>query len=174
MKSAKLSYHSSFPWTPISGWAGARGYGWAYLSGPGGQFRRPKFIKHPFPTQRRLWCLLKVEFNGIKLDFATPQEVDHFRNVMRRKVLPSGHALVSGRAVGRPNNHWLSRLPKKAKPWKFREAICRYLEEVPEVREFRSFYAENPIRMQFEGMFDTSSDARAAAKEAEAVQLECG
>ncbi len=82
-----------------------------------------------------------------------------FLEVMSRKVLPSGHALVAGVAVGRPNGHWLSRLPRRAKPLKFRLALCRYLREAPEVAAFREFYSGTPLRFAFDGFHESFQGA---------------
>ena len=96
------------------------------------------------------------------LVFSTPLELDQFLSVMSKNPLPSGRSLFPGRAVGRPNNHWLSRLPSKAKTLKCRMAACRYLTEAPAVRRFREFYAPNPVRTQFDGFYDSYYEAQAA------------
>jgi hypothetical protein len=159
MKSAKLSYSRIFPETPISIWAGARIFGWTRESTPGGQYKRPRRVQHPFVHQRKIWCLLTIHFHGIDLLFATPRELDQFIHVMERNPLPSGWALVPGWAYGRPNRHWLSRLPKHTKTWKYRQAVCKYLRENKIVQEFRDFYEEQPIKFEFEGIY-SYHDAR--------------
>ena len=123
MKSAKISHFRDFLWSPVSGWVGACGWGWVNRKTASGQYMRPKWLPHPYAEQRKLWCRLEVHFNGIDLQFALPQELDQFIEVMSQKILPSGRALVASRAIGRPNNHWLSRLPGRAKPLKFRLAL---------------------------------------------------
>lgn len=159
MKSAKLSYHAIFPDTPISGRAGARWLAWVPQQSPGGQYRRPRRIVHPFLEQRKLWCLLSVHFQGVDLRFAMPLELDLFVAVMSRNPLPSGRSLVPDCAIGRPKRHWLARLPKEAKPWKFRKAICEYLAANETVRQFRAFYETRPLEFQFEGIFDSYLEA---------------
>lgn len=161
MKSAKLSYHTIFPATPISGRAGARWYGWASGTTAGGQRKRPTQVTHPFLSQKKLWCLLSIHFQGVDLRFAMPEELDQFIAVMSRNPMPSGRSLVPDCAIGRPNNHWLSRLPKKAKPWKFRQAVCRYLAENETTKRFRAFYEGQPVQFRFEGVFDSYWFARA-------------
>ena len=159
MKSAQLTYHRAFPWSPISGWAGAREYGWVQRPNASGQPRLPETIYHPFPWQRLLWCRLAVHFQGVDLLFAMPLELDQFIAVMGANPLPSGRSLLPEQRRGRPNNHWLSRLPAKAKTWKFRQAVCRYLETSPEVRRFRAFYEAKPPRLEFKGVFNSYGEA---------------
>ncbi|WP_412565599.1 hypothetical protein [Thalassobius sp. MITS945101] len=154
MKSATLSYHKEFPWTPMSGWVGARKTGYVRQSSASGQFKRPKSIVHPFWSQRRMWCLLSVHFHGVDLRFAFPQELDHFLEILEQKHLPSGFSLLPGQQlVGRPNNHWLSRLPAKAKRWKFRQQLCVFLRDSSQVLQFRSFYAADVVQTEFEGVY---------------------
>jgi len=109
--------------------------------------------------------LLSVHFQGVELRFALPEELDLFMSVMSRNPLPSGRSLVPDCAIGRPNQHWLSRLPKEAKPWKFRQAICKYLSECKTVKEFRAFYQQRPIQFKFEGVCASYFEVHAAVRE---------
>lgn len=160
MKSATLSYHREFPWAPMSGWAGARRGGWRQEGKPGGQFRTPRWVQHPFYFQRKLWCQLSVHFDGVDLVFAMPAELDLFIEVMSQNPLPSGWRLLKGLPRGRPNNHWLSRLPREAKPWKFRQAVCKFIRENETVEEFLRFYQTQPVQLSFEGIYDNHYEAR--------------
>lgn len=162
MKSVTLTFHEDFPGTPVSGWAGARWIGWVKQENASGQPQRPKQVTHPFLEQRKLWCLLQIHFDDVDLSFATPRELDHFVDVLSQNPLPSGGSLVSGQAVGRPNNHWLSRLPAKAKPLKFRKRLCDYLRSSEDVERFRDFYRTEPIRFDFEGVYDSFFEAHQA------------
>lgn len=162
MKKITLSYHRDFQWAPISGRAGARKYGWKNLRTETGQWKSPKTVRHPFAKQRKLWCVMVVEFQDIELIFAMPPELDQFLDVMSQNPLPSGHRLVKGQKLGSPNGHWLSRLPKKAKSWAFRQKICRFLETDPRVQKFRDFYMSQPVQLEFEGYFDSYHDAKRA------------
>lgn len=163
MKSAVFSRREVFPETPISFWAGARRFGWTRSVTPGGQRRRPQRIPHPFLSQRKMWGLLEASFQGVDLIFATPQELDQFLAVMSRNPLPSGGSLVPGWRLGRPNAHWLSRLPKAAKPWRFRRAICAWLPEQEAVRDFREFYRANPVQTLFVGVHSSPLEAMRAS-----------
>ncbi|WP_421701439.1 hypothetical protein [Aliiroseovarius sp.] len=162
MKSAKLTYHESFPETPVSGRAGAKWIGWVKQTNISGQRMRPKSVQHPFLSQRKLWCLLEVHFDGVDLRFAMPQELDHFIDVLSRNPLPSGRSLAPECPVGRPNKHWLSRLPAKAKPWKFRQRLCSYLMDCPETAKLREFYRSEPIQFDFPGVFNSFLEAHKA------------
>ncbi|KAB7614483.1 hypothetical protein F9L33_07535 [Amylibacter sp. SFDW26] len=165
MKNAKLSYHQDFPQTPVSGWAGVRRYAWVNQQNDSGQWKRPKHkYVYPFEKQRKLWCLLEIHFQGVDLIFALPAELDQFIEIMSQNPLPSGNRLIKGRKLGRPNNHWLSRLPKKTKPWAFRQKLCKYLETAPQASEFREFYTSHPVRLKFDGYYDSFYDAIRAQK----------
>ena len=77
-----------------------------------------------------------------------------FLEVLEQKHLPSGFSLLPGQQrVGRPNNHWLSRLPAKAKRWKFRQQLCDFLRNNPQALQFRNFYAANVVQTEFEGVY---------------------
>lgn len=159
MKKITLVYHKHFPWTPISGWVGARAIGYIVPTASTGQFRKPKRIEHPFVKQRNKWCRMIVEFNGVWVQFTIPAELDHFLDIMSQKILPSGYRLIKvDNYIGRPNAHWLSRLPAKAKPWKHRQALCSYLTNHKTVQEFRVFYQNSPVKTDFrdEGIYDYS------------------
>lgn len=163
MKNARVTYHDSFPSTPMSGRVGARWIGWVAQQNANGQPRRPKQIPHPFLEQRKKWCLLEVHFDGVDLRFAMPEELDHFIDVMSQNPLPSGRALAPECAIGRPNGHWLSRLPAKAKPMKFRSRVCAYLSACPEAEELRQFYKSQPIQFHYPGVFDSFFEAHQAS-----------
>jgi hypothetical protein len=163
MKNTELSYHKDFPQTPVSGWAGARWYAWINHRNDSGQWKHPIRKPHPFLSQRKLWCLLEIHFQGVDLIFAMPAELDQFIKIMSQNPLPSGGSLIEGRiSLGRPNKHWLSRLPKQTKPWNFRQKLLKFLETDPKVSEFREFYTFQPIELKFDGYFDSFYDAMRA------------
>ncbi|GAL76230.1 hypothetical protein JCM19275_636 [Nonlabens ulvanivorans] len=50
---------------------------------------------------------------------------------MARKLLPTTMELSSKRPGRKgPNSHWLSRLPAKTKPWKYREKLIKYCNQI--------------------------------------------
>lgn len=162
MKSAKTSLHSSFPGTPVSWWAGARWYGWTREIDAAGNLKRHRQVRHPFLDQRKVWCMLEVHFDGLDLIFATPRELDQFIDVLSRNPLPSGRSLEPDCAIGRPNRHWLARLPKKSKSLKFRERLSGYLKRCDSAAEFRDFYEGDPVKFVFDGFYDNIPSAREA------------
>lgn len=163
MKSAAISLHDAFPETPVSGWVGARWVAWVPQTSASGQPKRPRQVPHPFLSQRRVWCLLHVHFDGVDLRFSMPQELDHVIEVLSQNPLPSGRSLTQQCVIGRPNRHWLSRLPAKAKSWKFRQRLCAYLTTLPEAQALRDFYAQTPIRFEFPQVYETFMAAQKAA-----------
>ncbi|MEM9972579.1 MAG: hypothetical protein AAF771_00265 [Pseudomonadota bacterium] len=144
MKHAEIRYSSQFPRSPISGWIGPR-YGiWVQHRTASGQWRRPHWQRSPFFQNRKRWAQLITHLDGVNMVFATPQELDHFIDVMSQNPLPKGRSLGADYpATSLPNNHWLSRFPARGKSRKFREKAIRFLSsDRPAIREFRSFYWE--------------------------------
>ena len=160
MKSAQISFHDSFPTTPVSYWAGARWSAWIRKEDATGHLQHLTIVRHPFAIQRKAWCLLEVHFDTVELRFATPQELDHFVGVLAKNPLQSGRSLFPDCAIGRPKGHWLAKLPSKAKSRKFRKRICIFLAECPEANEFLEFYRNKPVQVDFPGYYDTIEEAR--------------
>ncbi|MBD1263181.1 hypothetical protein HZY62_21520 [Maribacter polysiphoniae] len=99
---------------------------------------KPWYLSQEFepPAPKRFGTLgfpqLTVEFNGHSFIFTSKEQLEQFIEIMGRKLLPSSMELSSNRTGFRgPNSHWLSRLPGKTKPWKYREKLvgfCKKLE----------------------------------------------
>jgi hypothetical protein len=106
-------------------------------------------------SKYRKYAQLVVYLDGFTLRFSTPPELDHFLDIMSRRLLPRGPGFIGGRAsLGLPNNHWLSRLPKKCKTLKYRSKITKLLSHShPLVRSFSRFY-ENRSFSETDGLFD--------------------
>lgn len=162
MKSAQISFHRTFPATPVSGWVGARWHAWVREDDATGYLKLLSIVPHPFPNQRKLWCMLEVHVDEVDLRFAMPQELDHFIDILSQNPLPSGRSLTPNCAIGRPKNHWLTRLPSKAKSLKFRKRIFSYLSECHASAEFRDFYKQDPVITEFPGFYDTREEALAS------------
>lgn len=66
--------------------------------------------------------VLYVDVFGVELQFSSPEEGEHFLAILRQKNLPTSLQLsrLRGANYG-PNNHWLSRLPAKLRPWRRRQ-----------------------------------------------------
>ena len=124
---------------------------------------KPVCVDHPFSQSLKHWCLLEVEFSGVELQFATVAEPDHVMAVLGQNPMPSGGSLLCGQRLGRPNRHWLSRLPAKAKPKKFRTALIQFLHKNREVAKFREFYRRTPPVYLVPGLFDSFDEAKREA-----------
>ena len=68
-----------------------------------------------------------VEIDGFEFEFASLAEIEACIEVLGRRLLPRTLDLSHERRAG-PNSHWLSRLPARVKPWRYRERAVRYLE----------------------------------------------
>lgn len=158
MKQARLSYSKEFQWSPMSGWAGARSRAYRVQSFE----RSPVMVRHPFLESLKLWCGLELEYQNVFLQFSMPAELDLFVSVMQQNPLPSGESLVKGHRLGRPNNHWLSRLPAKAKSRKFRLGVLKFIDQNQTVKEFYNFYANKELALKVPGLFDSYQDAQRA------------
>ena len=83
----------------------------------------------PKPNLNGLFTIYCVEYDGIILKFSSIYQYDDFLNVLSQKMLPQTINLSNGRKTSRgPNTHWLSKLPKKVKSWKFRNEMVNYLK----------------------------------------------
>ncbi len=75
------------------------------------------------------YALFNVEFNGLRLVFATLREIEACIAVLEQKHLPRTINLARQHGSGHgPNSHWLSRLPARAKPWRYRSRLTTYLK----------------------------------------------
>ena len=82
----------------------------------------------PGPAAGKGHARFFVDCDGFTFEFSSPLELDQCVEVLSQKHLPSTSEL-SARRLGRlgPNRHWLSRLPARAKPWKYRQLATRHL-----------------------------------------------
>ena len=71
-----------------------------------------------------------VEFDGFTFTFASLAEIRVCMETLGKKVLPRTIDLTRdhGAGVG-PNSHWLSRLPKEVKAWRYRERAIGILQK---------------------------------------------
>lgn len=74
--------------------------------------------------------LYHVEFDGFTFDFISLDEIRHCIEILSNPLLPRSIDLSNARGSDHgPNSHWLSRLPAKVKPWRYREGAVRYLRQ---------------------------------------------
>ncbi len=84
----------------------------------------------PLPVAGRGYAGFFVELDGFTFYFASLAELDHCVEILSQRVLPTSRRLSEIRGTGYgPNNHWLSRLPKGTKNWKYRQKAVKYLSE---------------------------------------------
>lgn len=125
MKHHTITYTADFERTPLSFWVHR------HLDDPVWIHTRRFDPPLPAPLPGRGYPRLTVEFNGVTLDFASLAELDHLIDILSRNPLPSTRRLSEhrGTAAG-PNRHWLSRLPARAKAFKFRKRLVAWLNQV--------------------------------------------
>jgi hypothetical protein len=98
----------------------------------------------PGPVAGRGFATFCVEFNGVTFRFASLDELRVCIATLSKKLLPATRRLSAERGSGMgPNSHWLSRLPAKAKPWRYRERAARYLERA--LADFESEVDRTPV-----------------------------
>ncbi len=81
----------------------------------------------PGPVAGKGYPKFFVSVAGFDFRFASLEEMRHCIEVLSQEDLPTPLHLSADRGSGAaPNSHWLSRLPRRAKSWKFRErAVAR-------------------------------------------------
>ena len=73
------------------------------------------------------WYFVKSQ--GFTFQFSSIPQIEHCREILGQKLLPTSQALselVCPEAG--PNRHWLSRLPPDLKKWSIRQRIVQDLE----------------------------------------------
>nr|WP_042296787.1 hypothetical protein [Nonlabens ulvanivorans] len=74
---------------------------------------------------------MTIELDGFRFSFTSEAQFEEFKTIMARKLLPTTMELSSKRPGRKgPNSHWLSRLPAKTKPWKYREKLIKYCNQI--------------------------------------------
>lgn len=130
MKRYEIVYSDDYRPSPVSFWVHQHLDAEAWLNAE--DFDPPL----PRPVPGCGWASLLVDVDGVRLVFSSTEEVEHVIDVLSQNPLPTTRQLSiqRGTTVG-PNRHWLSRLPAKAKPAKFRDKLVRYLKRcLPEFR----------------------------------------
>jgi hypothetical protein len=127
MSQWKISYHTSRKFSPISYWV-HEGIG----ENVNPYMECEEFVPpFPYKLMNQGFQYLQVTFQGNELGFASMLEVDHFREILMQKNLPTTKSLSVIRGTGYgPNNHWLSRLPANLKSWVKREKLIAAINKV--------------------------------------------
>lgn len=124
MKKRWITYDENWRSSPMSYWVHieADGRPWHAAS----RFEPPL----PSPVPGKGFPRFHVEFNGCTFEFASLDELRACIATLGQKLLPTTIRLARDRGgdMG-PNSHWLSWLPPKAKPWRYRQPAVAYLEK---------------------------------------------
>lgn len=85
----------------------------------------------PSAIAHKGFAVLHVSFDRHELVFSSPEQLDHFIEVLAKKPLPTSRQLSArrGAAMG-PNGHWLSRLPAALKTPRVRARLVQALRGV--------------------------------------------
>lgn len=102
---------------------------WVHYAADGGSWylARAYDPPSPGPVGEKGYPLYFVECDGFTFEFASLHELDVCVEVLSRKVLPATYLFEYKGQPYYSNSHWLSRLPAKTKPWRYRERAARML-----------------------------------------------
>ena len=120
---------AQFRFTYEKDWLSAPVAYWVHVADPAnpGAFVPPA----PAPVPHRGYVFLRVEYGPHEFVFSSPEQLQHFIEILSTKPLPTSRALSARRGSGAgPNRHWLSRLPSELKPPLARALLVRHLEAV--------------------------------------------
>lgn len=122
MKRHWIDYQEEIPECPLTYWVHREADGSPWYQAE--MFDPPR--QRPVPG--RGYPVFNMEHNGVIWEFASLAEIDACLETLGSKLMPRTIDLAKERGgeFG-PNSHWLSRLPAKAKPWKYREGFVRAL-----------------------------------------------
>jgi len=126
MKQREITFHERWTPSPLSYWTHieAEDRPW----GEATTFTPPL----PKPVPGRGYPRFLVEVDGVTFQFASLDELQRCIDILSQKLLPTTMRLAAERggcAQEKPvaSMHWLSQLPLKAKPWRYRAKAVKYL-----------------------------------------------
>ena len=105
---------------------------WVHRETDGRSWRAAQAFDPPLPrpVAGKGFPIYFVEVDGFVFRFASLAELDTCVAILSQKLLPTSRRLSEERGTGYgPNNHWLSRMPKGTKSWRYREKAVRVLGE---------------------------------------------
>jgi len=97
---------------------------WVHRERPGESWSLGSELEPPLPgpVGGKGYPKFFVSVADFEFRFASLEEMRHCIDVLSRKDLPTSLELSAERGSGAsPKSHWLSRLPRRAKSWRFRE-----------------------------------------------------
>ena len=123
MKKYAFTFNETYNRTPISFWVHKHLDDPVWMNAT--VFEPP--LPKPVPGQG--YAMLKINALGTDLFFASPEELEHFIDVIGKKHMPTSYQLSRLRSDSYgPNRHWLSRLPGHLKPYKKTRATLAYMQ----------------------------------------------
>ena len=124
MKNRWITFTDKWQPSPLSYWVHVESDGRPWHAAA--EFDPP--LPRPVPGQG--FARYYIEFDGCTFEFASLDELRTCIATLRQKLLPTTIRLSQDRGgeMG-PNSHWLSRLPAKTKPWRYRERAVAYMEK---------------------------------------------
>lgn len=121
MKRHWIEYQEQRPECPMTFWVHRRSQADPETSDPP---RQPVIPGRGYPV-------FKIELDGFTFEFASLAEIHACIDTFEKKLLPRTLDLSRKHGSGAgPNSHWLSRLPKEVKSWKYREKAVAYFQRV--------------------------------------------
>ncbi|MDQ3904101.1 MAG: hypothetical protein M3300_01295 [Actinomycetota bacterium] len=104
---------------------------WVHVPTDGRPWYQAAMFAPPLPRGigGKGYPLYAVEIDGFTFRFASLAELRVCITTLGQKHLPTTIRLSAGRGGAGPNSHWLSRLPKETKSWRYREQAVRYLQK---------------------------------------------
>ncbi len=137
MKKHWIEYRESWAAEPMTYWVHARVDGPTRNAPP--SFEPPL----PKPVPGEGYAAFFVEVDGFTFRFASLHEIKECINILSQKLFPSS-LRTSGAAkfLHVANNHWLNRLPKETKTWRYRQKAVKYMGKALE--EFQKEVTKRP------------------------------
>ena len=108
---------------------------WVHIEADGRPWYQAEAFNPPIPTPvpGKGYPLFFVEIDGFTFRFSSLAELSACIEALSQKVLPNPTRLseARGTAYG-PNKHWISKLPKRVKSWRYRLKAIAYLAKALE------------------------------------------
>ena len=122
----QLMMTMDFQFSYVDNWLIAPGAFWVHVPVVG----KPGTFEPPAPTEvlHKGYALLQVEFQSATLVFSSAAQIEHYIDILARKLLPTTRQLSVQRTNNAgPNGHWLSKLPSNLKTPRARSELVRTL-----------------------------------------------
>jgi hypothetical protein len=123
MKRYHIVYHETWKQSPLSFWV--------HRAVGGTTWHQAAAFDPPFPPPipGKGYPYYLIEVDGFTFAFASIEEIDHCMTTLRQRHLPDTTRETEERGTG-PGSHWLNKLPRKVRTWKYREKAIRYMTKI--------------------------------------------